>query len=640
MAAATTSIYDEIREVVRRDPVGTFARVFGPPDKTTRAEGRWHCKFHGPDRRPSLTVRHDARHGGRFACWSCGAKGDFVDACGRLAGLAESDRAGALQAACRQLGLPEPAAQRARVCPGSDVPAPASAPEPSAEQRWQIRDLELKTVAVHIRRVGADGRKTYAWERDGACGLRGLPLAKLPLYNTELLVGVPKEHQPTFLVEGEKAADAITGAGEFALATVCGAASIPDDGVLGTLAGREVILWPDNDEPGLLHMKRLAKRLHGLGVQVRMVDVDELDLPDHGDAVEALAAGLSCEQIIHSSHPYTPELYGLVQTVEYLDEQFPETTWLWSGWIPRGYVTLLTGTPGVGKSGLALALARAYLTGGQWPDGTAVEGGDPARRRVLWLETEDSHGILRDRCRAWQVPKKQVLLWGSDALARPDLDRRDTAETLREVVADNGVGLVILDTLAGAHYQDENSANIKRTLHTLTSLAQSRDVAVVALHHLRKRQQAEADGITLDRVRGSSAIAAAARVVMAAWRPGDRGSDVCFEIIKSNLGAAPPPVISSLDDSGPTFRPAGGEHEAPTSPPKPTDQDVTRLVALLKPGQWTNSTGLRARFCDAGGTHNRYYPAVEKAGLEREQRGRSVFVRLPGIASEGGGAGE
>jgi len=67
---------------------------------------------------------------------------------------------------------------------------------------------------------------------------------------------------------------------------------------------------------------------------------------------------------------------------------------------------------------------------------------------------------------------------------------------------------------------------------------------------------------------------------------------------------------------------------------------VTRLVALLKPGQWTNSTGLRARFCDAGGTHNRYYPAVEKAGLEREQRGRSVFVRLPGTAPKGGGAGE
>src|SRR5258707_1253868 len=45
--------------------------------------------------------------------------------------------------------------------------------------------------------------------------------------------------------------------------------------------------------------------------------------------------------------------------------------WLWPGWLPAGKLTLLAGSPGTGKTTLALALAAAITRGSEWPDGAA-----------------------------------------------------------------------------------------------------------------------------------------------------------------------------------------------------------------------------------------------------------------------------
>jgi hypothetical protein len=46
-----------------------------------------------------------------------------------------------------------------------------------------------------------------------------------------------------------------------AVATVCGASSIPGDEVLKCLLGRKLRLWRDNDTVGNDHMQRIAARL-------------------------------------------------------------------------------------------------------------------------------------------------------------------------------------------------------------------------------------------------------------------------------------------------------------------------------------------------------------------------------------------
>lgn len=62
--------------------------------------------------------------------------------------------------------------------------------------------------------------------------------------------------------------------------------------------------------------------------------------------------------------------------------------WLWSGWLPKGYITILAGETGAGKSTVLADVTARVTTGAPWPE----EQGGPWREpgRVLWLGSEDS----------------------------------------------------------------------------------------------------------------------------------------------------------------------------------------------------------------------------------------------------------
>ena len=49
--------------------------------------------------------------------------------------------------------------------------------------------------------------------------------------------------------------------------------------------------------------------------------------------------------------------------------------WLWEGWLARGKVHLLAGSPGTGKTTIAVSWCAAITAGGRWPDGADVEIG-------------------------------------------------------------------------------------------------------------------------------------------------------------------------------------------------------------------------------------------------------------------------
>lgn len=66
--------------------------------------------------------------------------------------------------------------------------------------------------------------------------------------------------------------------------------------------------------------------------------------------------------------------------------QMRAVDWLWTGWIPKGYITLLAGETGAGKSTVLADIAARVTTGAPWPG--ECEQRDPSR--VLWLGSEDS----------------------------------------------------------------------------------------------------------------------------------------------------------------------------------------------------------------------------------------------------------
>ncbi|WP_164721556.1 AAA family ATPase [Silicimonas algicola] len=71
--------------------------------------------------------------------------------------------------------------------------------------------------------------------------------------------------------------------------------------------------------------------------------------------------------------------------------------WLWTGWVPKGYITLLAGETGAGKTTVLADIAARITTGSPWPGEFHAQPGENATRphpvrpasRVLWLGSED-----------------------------------------------------------------------------------------------------------------------------------------------------------------------------------------------------------------------------------------------------------
>lgn len=165
---------------------------------------------------------------------------------------------------------------------------------------WRYKDAD-GAVAMLVCRFDVPGRgKTYRPLAKVEGGYAdGDPPGPLPLYNLDKLASTPGR---VWLVEGEKCADAAESLGLLATTTAHGAGS-PHKSDLTPLAGRDVVIVPDNDAEGEGYAAKAAGLLAGLTppAVVRIVRLPELtgkgdDLADWVDAMES-AGALDAEQI-------------------------------------------------------------------------------------------------------------------------------------------------------------------------------------------------------------------------------------------------------------------------------------------------------------------------------------------------------
>ena len=202
----------------------------------------------------------------------------------------------------------------------------------------------------------------------------------------------------------------------------------------------------------------------------------------------------------------------LIITGEALDS-LPPIEWLWEPYIPLGHITDVFGNPGVCKSGLCLHIAKLLSRGDRWPDDTEIQ----IRSKTLWIDAEGAKTLVRDRLSRWNMVKQDLFLPKqedifSDFKIGPESDR-----LIQEILKDQPVRLVIVDSLSGAHTENENKAQKMKPLMVIfQKWAAEYSCAVVIVHHPNKKHQLNlAQRLDLDRLRGSSVIAASARSVLA-----------------------------------------------------------------------------------------------------------------------------
>src|SRR5262249_42750622 len=145
--------------------------------------------------------------------------------------------------------------------------------------------------------------------------------------------------------------------------------------VLSVLLGRDVVLWPDADEPGRAHMARIAERLQGVARSVRTFQWPHA--PEHGDAADFTEQGGTAHDVramlaYATGEPESPapERAQNVRLTRLAMVKPEPVRWLWPGRIPLGMVTVLDGDPGLGKSTMLLDLAARLTRGDRMPDGS------------------------------------------------------------------------------------------------------------------------------------------------------------------------------------------------------------------------------------------------------------------------------
>ena len=306
--------------------------------------------------------------------------------------------------------------------------------------------------------------------------------------------------KPVIVAEGEKCADRLADLG-YAAVTWCGGTNAVTRTRWGALAGRTVILWRDNDEPGTKAMRQLAEILEGLACTVRWVDVPDgkpagWDCADaaEGEVHRLIAdAGALDESRLSSStgigrddETFVPDMRAFLAA----DLTPPE--YVVEGLLPAGSMCLFASKPDVGKTTVERTLAVDVARGDDFLGRATKQG------KVLLGLFEENPSFTREWLLKMGVTADDPIF---PYLKPPEDDFRDKLE--RWIERERPV-LVILDTLgkvtAGA---DENAYNeMNRAVASYVNLARTYNTCILFAHHNRKAEAAD----TGDEVLGSTSI--------------------------------------------------------------------------------------------------------------------------------------
>ena len=400
---------------------------------------------------------------------------------------------------------------------------------PTLEQEWEYKDEVGNTLFVKRRfKVNSDKGKTYSLHKVDAAGNRkgSMTGARIVPYKLPELINAREAGRAIYLVEGEKAADALISIGAIATTSHAGAGHWPAD-ITQYFTGAVVIVVPDCDAPGWKYAKRVVEALLPVAKAIRVLD---FNLPELGDdayewvqdggdrsklaeLAKALPVITSIDQVqtpawIEPSSteiPVEPDNFDIpdlganepilvprqLLTIEPWDSIEDEPVeWLIQDVLPKKAFAALYGPPGSYKSFVALDIAEAVATGRTWM-GREVQ----AVGAVLYICGEGFGGIGAriKACKLHHATQANAEIY----VIRAAINMRSSAEdfdllvaSIKDLMDRTGVQfeLVQIDTLARAFGggNENNSEDMGAFIHNAGRIQRMLNCAMMVLHHSGK----------------------------------------------------------------------------------------------------------------------------------------------------------
>jgi putative DNA primase/helicase len=249
------------------------------------------CPFHN-DTKASLQVNEKKQV---FACFACGKSGDVLDFLTEM-GATFPEAVAELSGEALNTHTPEKVhidrkkpVQWQRATP---VPTPGQIVHyryGAPSRVWEYRTADGQLDGLICRFDTPEGKQIvpYTFRTDGTrreWRWQGFDVPR-PLYQLDRIAGNPAA--TVLIVEGEKAADAAQSLLPHVVATCWqGGARAVHNTDWGPLAGRKVVIWPDNDAPGVMAMLDVWAAIREKCPAVKWI-TNAPELPEKWDIADA-----------------------------------------------------------------------------------------------------------------------------------------------------------------------------------------------------------------------------------------------------------------------------------------------------------------------------------------------------------------
>src|SRR6516164_4926592 len=149
------------------------------------------------------------------------------------------------------------------------------------------------------------------------------------------------------------------------------------------LKGANVVILPDNDEPGRKHAEQVTKSLTGIAASVRTIELPSL--PQAGDPYDWIQSGGTVEKLWALTEAAVNR--SLIMSSREFVAGYVAPQYMIEGIIQQRRIYSLTGKTGDGKTALQLYLAYLIATA------TMLGEREVERGRVLYLAGENPDDV-------------------------------------------------------------------------------------------------------------------------------------------------------------------------------------------------------------------------------------------------------